>query len=174
MTEEPIRLTAYSPAWPALYEAERARLEAALAPWLAGPIEHIGSTAVPDLIAKPTIDIMAGVRDLASSMDARPALLALGYRYFPYRADVMHWFCKPSLQLRTHHLHLVPAGSALWSERLAFRDFLRQSRDAAAEYAALKMALAAEYPMDREAYTDAKASFVNSILQRARKIHPSA
>lgn len=170
MIEEPIRLTAYNPAWPALFRGECTLLDKVLAPWLAGPIEHIGSTAVPGLIAKPTIDIMAGVHDLASSVDARPILLDLGYLYFPYRPDVMHWFCKPSLQERKYHLHLVPAGSALWTERLAFRDFLRQSPDAAAEYAALKAGLAAKYPTDREAYTAAKTDFVNAIVQRARRI----
>ena len=166
--EEPISLVPYDPAWPRRFEDERARLARALSPWLAGPIEHIGSTAVPALTAKPVIDIMAGVRDLPSSLEARDALALLDYVYFPYRADVMHWFCKPSPALRTHHLHLVPVESALWDERVIFRDYLRSSPAAAAEYAALKAALAAEHPFDREAYTDAKGGFVRSILDRAR------
>ena len=166
--EEPIYLVPYDPAWPRRFEDERARLARALSPWLAGPIEHIGSTAVPALTAKPVIDIMAGVRDLPSSLEARDALALLDYVYFPYRADVMHWFCKPSPARRTHHLHLVPVESALWDERVIFRDYLRSSPAAAAEYAALKAALAAEHPFDREAYTEAKGGFVRSILDRAR------
>lgn len=167
MREEPIRLVPYDPTWPRRFAEERERLSRVLSPWLAGPIEHIGSTAVPDLIAKPIIDIMAGVRDLPSSVSARSALAALDYVYFPYRADVMHWFCKPSPAHRTHHLHLVPISSPLWSDRLAFRDRLRSSRAASMEYAALKTALAAQHRFDREAYTEAKSDFVRSVLDGA-------
>ena len=81
----------------------------------------------------------------------------------------MHWFCKPSPERRTHHLHLVPFRSELWSDRLLFRDYLRSDHAAAEEYAALKAALAARYRSDREAYTDAKGEFVNKILDRARR-----
>jgi GrpB-like predicted nucleotidyltransferase (UPF0157 family) len=167
MREEPVRLVDYDSAWPTMFEAERSQLERVLEPWLAGPIEHIGSTAVPGLAAKPVIDIMAGVRDLATSVRAREAVASLEYMYFPYRTDVMHWFCKPSPAHRTHHLHLVPVDSALWLERLAFRDHLRRSPDTVAEYAALKHALAARYELDREAYTEAKSEFVQSVLLRA-------
>jgi GrpB-like predicted nucleotidyltransferase (UPF0157 family) len=169
VSEEPIDLVSYSTTWPGLFDEERARLESTLSPWLEGPIEHIGSTAVPGLLAKPIIDIMAGVRDLPSSLDARDALAPLAYMYFPYRADVMHWFCKPSPAHRTHHLHLVPMGSQLWSDRLMFRDYLRFSPLAAAEYAALKTALAAAHRFDREAYTSAKGDFVRTILERAKQ-----
>jgi len=135
-----------------------------LAPWLAGPIEHIGSTAVPGLVAKPVIDIMAAVESLDASRPALAAVAALHYVYFPYRAEIMHWLCKPSDEVRTHHLHLVPYGSALWRERLTFRDRLRADPRVAAEYAALKLSLAAKYEFDREAYTNAKESFVRRIL----------
>jgi GrpB-like predicted nucleotidyltransferase (UPF0157 family) len=165
--EEPIRLVPWDAAWPGLFEAERALLEPVLSEWLAGPIEHIGSTAVPGLVAKPVIDIMAAVHDLPSSLGARAALAPLCYVHFPYRPDVMHWFCKPSPARRTHHLHLVPVQSPLWSERLRFRDVLRGSADAAAAYAALKADLAERHRFDREAYTDGKTAFVRSILVRA-------
>lgn len=166
MEQEPIHIAAYDAAWPRLFDEERARLESVLRPWLAGPVEHIGSTAVPGLAAKPVIDIMAAVRDLASSHGARVAVTALGYVHFPYRVDVMHWFCKPSDARRTHHLHLVPVDSPLWADRLLFRDRLRRSPAIAAEYAALKRALATKHRLDREAYTDAKSDFVRSILRR--------
>lgn len=170
MRDEPIYLVPYDPTWPRQFDEERARLAHVLSPWLTGTIEHIGSTAVPGLMAKPVIDIMAGVRDLASSLDARAALASLDYVYFPYRPDVMHWFCKPSPARRTHHLHLVPVQSALWTERLLFRDYLRSSPAAAAEYTALKVSLAAHHGSDREAYTAAKGGFVRSILERPRPI----
>lgn len=168
MSEEPIHLVPWDDAWPRLFEAERLQLQSVLRPWLDGPIEHIGSTAVPGLTAKPVIDIMAGVHDLPTSMPARDALVALDYMYFPYRPDVMHWFCKPSPAHRTHHLHLVPLDSPLWRERLAFRDHLRASSSAATAYAGLKTELAERYRFDREAYTDAKGVFIRSILNAHR------
>jgi GrpB-like predicted nucleotidyltransferase (UPF0157 family) len=167
MREEPISLVAYDHAWPGRFQDERAELARVLGPWLTGPIEHIGSTAIPGLLAKPVIDIMAGVADLASSRPARAAVATLGYMYFPYRPEVMHWFCKPSPAHRTHHLHLVPIGSPLWVDRIAFRDYLRSQPEAAAEYAVLKRQLAARYAFDREAYTDGKSAFVATILERA-------
>ena len=168
MREEPIYLVAYDPAWPKRFQEERAELARVLSPWLAGSIEHIGSTAIPGLIAKPVIDIMAGVADLEGSLAARATAATLGYVYFPYRPEVMHWFCKPSPAHRTHHLHLVPIGSALWADRITFRDYLRSSPEAAAEYTGLKTSLAACYPFDREAYTDGKSPFVAAILDCAR------
>jgi GrpB-like predicted nucleotidyltransferase (UPF0157 family) len=83
----------------------------------------------------------------------------------------MHWFCKPSPAHRTHHLHLVPFESRLWTERIAFRDFLRASSESRQEYAELKAALAKRYPTDREAYTEAKTQFVRGIVQRALNPH---
>jgi GrpB-like predicted nucleotidyltransferase (UPF0157 family) len=88
--------------------------------------------------------------------------------YFPYKPELMHWFCKPWPARRTHHLHLVPGRSQLWSDRLVFRDYLRRSAAAAAEYTALKIALAGRHRTDREAYTRAKGEVVRSIIGRAR------
>ena len=160
-----IRIVAYDPSWPALFEVESELLKIALQPWLAGPVEHVGSTAVPGLCAKPTIDIMAAVESLEASRDAIQALVAHDYCYFPYRASQMHWFCKPSPEVRTYHLHLVPFGSSLWNDRLAFRDALIREPDLAVEYAALKQKLADEFRFDREAYTDAKAPFVRRVVK---------
>ena len=162
--EAPVLLVDYDPAWPAAFESERGRLANVLGEWLTGPIEHIGSTAVPGLRAKPVLDIMAGVESLMASRAAIPAVSRLDYVHFPYRADVMHWFCKPSPAHRTHHLHLVPFGSPLWKERLQFRDALRNDPALAAEYAALKTRLADRYRDDREAYTDAKSAFISRAL----------
>lgn len=164
--DAPIEICAPDPQWPARFEAERRLLQPLLAPWLAGPIEHIGSTAVPGLAAKPVLDILAPVHSLAGSTGAIAAAAGLDYVYHPYRAEAMHWFCKPSPAHRTHHLHLVPWGSALWRDRLAFRDALRHSPALAAEYQALKQRLAAQFADDREAYTDAKGPFIAAVLAR--------
>jgi GrpB-like predicted nucleotidyltransferase (UPF0157 family) len=162
--EAPIEVVPYDPLWPSQFEAERARLQVVLAPWLAGPIEHVGSTAIPDMPAKPVIDIMAAVTDLETSRPAIEALVEAGYVHFHYRPDIMHWFCKPSAAFRTHHLHLVPLGSQRWMECLAFRDAIRSEQTLAAEYAALKTKLAEEFKFDREAYTAGKTPFVTRVL----------
>ena len=154
----------YDASWPSNFEAERSFLETKLFEWLAGPIEHIGSTAVPGLPAKPVIDIMAPVRSLDASRPAIEFLVGAGYVYFPYQADVMHWFCKPSPVQRTHHLHLVPFRSPHWLQRLGFRDALLNSPKLATEYANLKCSLAEKFRFDREAYTEAKTPFVDRIL----------
>ncbi len=167
MNEAPIELVPYDPTWPEQFESERVRLHAVLAPWIVESIEHIGSTAIPGVAAKPVIDIAVGVRDLISSEPARLAVVPLGYLYFPYRPREEHWFCKPSLAYRTHHLHLVPSDGALWRERLAFRDYLRGHPAVASDYTTLKRSLAAQYRLDREAYTEAKGPFIRAVLGAA-------
>jgi GrpB-like predicted nucleotidyltransferase (UPF0157 family) len=163
--EAPVVVVPYSERWPALFAAEAALLHDVLGPWLVAAVEHVGSTAVVGLCAKPVIDIMAPVKDLASSHAAIEAAQTVGYCYYPYKPDQMHWFCKPSPAVRTHHLHLVPWKSRLWQERLAFREALRSSPRLAQEYGALKQELAAQHGADREAYTEAKAPFIVSVLR---------
>jgi GrpB-like predicted nucleotidyltransferase (UPF0157 family) len=163
-----VEVVPYQEIWPSLFEAERQLLENILAPWLCASVEHIGSTAVPGLAAKPVIDIMAPVRSLD---DAQPAIAVAakhGYMYFPYQADVMHWFCKPSPAHRTHHLHLVPNESLLWNERMAFRQALRGSKSLTEEYTKLKYRLAAAFQADREGYTRAKVPFVRRVLSECK------
>lgn len=167
-SDAPVHIVPYDPVWTRRFESERDLLLGVIGPWLVGgAIEHVGSTAVAGLAAKPVIDIMAGVGSLAGSSAALSVLERHQYCYAPYRADVMHWFCKPSPAMRTHHLHLVPVASRLWIERLAFRDYLRAHDDVALEYAALKQRLAEVYRFDRDAYTDAKAPFVERVLNAA-------
>jgi GrpB-like predicted nucleotidyltransferase (UPF0157 family) len=165
--DAPIDIAEYNPRWVEAFQLERRVLCDALAPWLVGMPEHIGSTAVPGLAAKPIVDIMAPVRSLEDARAAIAAATCAGYVYFPYRAEAMHWFCKPSPSARTHHLHMVPMGSRLWSERLTFRDALRADENLRAEYRHLKVALAAKYRHDREGYTDAKAPFIHRVLKGA-------
>ena len=162
-----VAIVDYDHAWPERFRAERDMLTEALQQWLVGPPEHIGSTAVPGLAAKPIIDIMAPVQSLAASEGAIARAVQSGYVHYPYKPDAMHWFCKPSPSVRTHHLHLVPADSRLWRERLAFRDALRSSAVLRAEYQELKQRLARLHRCDREAYTDAKSPFVVRVLASA-------
>jgi GrpB-like predicted nucleotidyltransferase (UPF0157 family) len=165
--EAPVEIVAYDPSWPVRFDEERAMLRRRLERWLAGPIEHVGSTAVPGLAAKPVIDIMAGVQSLDASRPAIDAAAELGYCYFPYRPESEHWFCKPSPALRTHHLHLVPVRSPQWIRTLAFRNYLRANPDVAAEYETLKRELARQHYFDREAYTEAKHPFITRVTDLA-------
>ena len=165
--EAPVEIVSYDPSWPGTFTREAESLHAVLGRWLTGPIEHIGSTAVRGLAAKPVIDIMAGVESLDVSRPAIEAAAGLNYCYYPYRPDTMHWFCKPSAAFRTHHLHLVPVGSPQWRRVLAFRDYLRANPRVAAEYEALKRQLAAAHHFDREAYTAAKEPFIAAVTERA-------
>ena len=130
-------------------------------------VQLVGSTAVVGLCAKPVIDVMVGVLSLGESLPAKDALRDAGYQYSEYKADVMHWFCKPSFAFRTHHLHLIPFESPLWNARLRFRDALRADPALRAEYAALKLELAKRFELDREAYTDAKSPFIERVLSTA-------
>ncbi|WP_205650079.1 GrpB family protein [Actinoplanes solisilvae] len=169
MTDEAISLHPYDPAWPARFESEAAVLAEVLGPYVTGGIHHVGSTAIPGLSAKPIVDIMIGVTDLDSSRACIEPLAGLDYCYAPYREDVMHWFCKPNPARRTHHLHLVPTGSARFVDVLAFRDYLRAYPEAAERYEALKQRLAAEHAHDRNAYTDGKTDLVATLTAEARR-----
>jgi GrpB-like predicted nucleotidyltransferase (UPF0157 family) len=163
----PVEVVSYDPAWPSRFIEEHAVLEGLLARWLVADIEHVGSTAVPGLAAKPIIDIMAPVESLEASRGFIEAAGRAGYLYWPYKADVMHWFCKPSAAHRTHHLHLIPFQSPLWFARLRFRDALRSDPRLAGQYAELKLHLAQRYRHDREAYTEGKSDFVTAVLAGA-------
>jgi GrpB-like predicted nucleotidyltransferase (UPF0157 family) len=164
--DEPIRIVAYDPQWPARFEREQGLLDDAIDGWITGGIHHVGSTAVPGLDAKPIVDILVGVENLAASRACFEPLAELGYLYAPYRAEEMHWLCKPHPSRRTHHLHLVPTDSSRFRDELAFRDGLRANPEIAVEYAALKRRLAGQFRRDREAYTDAKSDFIRDVLSR--------
>ena len=177
---EPVVVAAYDPAWPALFESERALLAVALGP--SARIEHVGSTSVPRLDSKPVIDILVGMSRL-SAIEARiPALEALSYEYVPEFEDVMperRYLRKARAGHRTHQIHAVETGGAFWLRHLAFRDHLRAHPEAAREYAALKHVLAECHRDDREAYTEAKGPFIRRVEQialrpQSRRRGPSA
>jgi GrpB-like predicted nucleotidyltransferase (UPF0157 family) len=163
---------AHDPRLIELASIEKARLAVVLTPWLADGVEHVGSTAVPGLAAKPIIDLMASVRDPDAVVDqAGEALWADGWRYVPPELDNRPWrrfFVKPdpSGQHRYAHLHVIAAGHPRWADQLAFRDALRRDDELARRYGDLKRRLAAEHADDREAYTEGKGEFVRDALGR--------
>lgn len=113
-----IHVVAYDPEWLVRFAAERVLLERLLAPWLAGGLHHAGSTAVPGLAAKPILDMMAGVVDLAAARPAIAVLAEHGYLHSPHRPEAYR-FAKPSPRWFecTHHLHLTEPGSDLAADR---------------------------------------------------------
>lgn len=164
MSASSIVIEPYNPLWPRVFEEEKTLLIQALGSGILGSVEHVGSTAVEGLSAKPIIDIMVGIKSLEVAKPFIPLLTRSGYCFYPYKADVMHWFCKPSPELRTHHLHLVPYQSELWQERITFRDVLRKNERVRLEYQQLKHDLAKEFPNDREEYTQRKWPFIQRVL----------
>ena len=169
---EAVEIVAYDPAWPAEFEHERALIACALGGRMLG-IEHVGSTAVAGLGAKPIIDITVSVRRLADGENCVRPLEGLGYVYrgdggIPGRL----YFSKPTTRPRTHHLHMVEHGSDFWQRHILFRDYLRKHPDEADRYYRLKVRLAAQFRDDRVGYTEAKTKFIESALARARGTEP--
>ena len=156
--------------WPRRFEEEAARLRAIIPPDLLLDLEHIGSTAVPGLAAKPVIDMLAIVTDLEAAKTRLVAPLeAAGYTYRDRGPDTDRLFfvkgLPPSAPHRTHHLHIMEEGPGAL-KHLAFRDYLRDHPEEAGRYAALKQDLATRFRDDREAYTEAKGGYIEEILDR--------
>lgn len=163
---EPVNLADADPAWALRGEQERNQLETLLAPWLLGRIEHVGSTSIPGLAAKPIIDLQAPVADLDDPGPLAAALQPYGWHYVDPDLDRRPWrrfFVKVTEGRRSAHLHAMTPGSPRWRQQLAFRDALRANPILVARYAALKRALASKHADDREAYSTAKADFVESV-----------
>ena len=157
----------YSDQWAALFEQEKQRLQTALGGH-ALAIEHVGSTSVPGLAAKPIIDIAVAIADLSKVADCVAPLAELGYHYKgEYGLAGRHYFNKGNP--RTHHLHMALPTSDHWRNHLLFRDYLRRHPETVAEYASLKRKLAAQFQSDIERYTDSKAPFISGVLEAARQ-----
>ena len=167
-----ITIAPYDPLWPALFEAEARKIREGLGA-LALRVDHVGSTAVPGLAAKPVIDIQVSVASLEPLESYSLPLSSLGYRHVPLGEfdRVYPYFCKPETWPHTHHVHLCVLGSVEERNHLAFRDYLRHQPDVAAEYVRLKKELAALHHGNtlesQESYSLAKTEFVRSVLQRA-------
>ena len=155
----------YSSNWPILYEQEKQRLLDAVGSDVAD-IQHVGSTSVPGLAAKPIIDIAAVLRHFPPSMILIRALEELGYLYQGELGIAGRHFFRKGMP-RTHHLHLVEANSEVWQKQLLFRDFLRAHPESAQRYDTLKRELAVQYSCDRKAYVNAKAPLIAELLAAA-------
>jgi GrpB-like predicted nucleotidyltransferase (UPF0157 family) len=161
-----IELVEYDPVWPEVYEGERHRLAEAFLP-LRPHFEHIGSTAVPGLCAKPIIDIMVGVPLMQSAETYTPLLEPLGYCHVEQDEEQERVFYRKGMP-RTHHVHIVTFGSVVWHRHLAFRELLREDTDLRERYAQLKRQSAKDHCDDREAYVRSKDGFIQDTVGTRR------
>lgn len=165
MSDDEIELVLYDAAWPARFLEEAGRLRSALGDVLLA-LEHIGSTAVPGLAAKPILDILGLIRAVPPAPETILSLSSLGYTSLGENGiPGRHFFRKG--RPRSHHLHLVAAGNPVWDRHLAFRDSLRARPADALAYERLKRDLALKFRSDRERYSAGKSDFIEAILARA-------
>ena len=164
----------YDPTWPMKFVEERQRLLKCAGPAVVA-IEHIGSTAVPGLAAKPIIDLLLGVRSLSEARLTLPdPLTGLGYRQM---IEYEEWLPGELLFRRgmpgpwTHHAHVVELRTERWDEYVEIRDYLRRHEDIAAAYGQLKKALALVFEDDIVGFRGAKRPFVQAMMTKARLEH---
>jgi GrpB-like predicted nucleotidyltransferase (UPF0157 family) len=177
MSQAAIYLAGYDPRWPQLFEEERERLHAAIGQW-AADIQHVGSTSIPGIAAKPIIDIAVHLRSPSDALYCITPLVELGYECLgEFGIPGRIYFRKPTNSPvpgqahdgfgRTHQIHMYELGHDQYEKQIIFRDYLRAHAGAAAEYEALKRDLARRHAADIEAYALAKSDFVLDILARA-------
>lgn len=162
---EPVEVVPYDPDWPSRFAAWRNRMADALG-GRALLIEHVGSTAVPGLAAKPVIDVQVSVSDMTDEAGYAPRLESTGLKL--RSRDELHRFFRPVAgKPRDVHVHVCDAGSSWEREHLLFRDYLRTHADAADRYASAKNDAARVWRDDRLAYTDAKNDVILDLLEAA-------
>jgi GrpB-like predicted nucleotidyltransferase (UPF0157 family) len=159
-----VALEQYDPEWIRAFESEKVALEKLLGDNIFD-IEHIGSTSIPGLTAKPIIDMLIGMKSMTDLPKLESILERAGYEYRPNGSDEFQaLFVSGPEELRTHYLHFTEVGSSTWRDDLAFRDYLRTHPEARIEYENLKKGLAAKYKDDRVNYTASKEEFIKGIL----------
>jgi GrpB-like predicted nucleotidyltransferase (UPF0157 family) len=170
-----LMIVAYDPRWPAHYQQERAALVTALGNRMLG-IEHVGSTAVSGLAAKPIIDILIGLPRLEDADGCADALATLSYQFVPealaYMPDDRYFrrlVNSSEKVIQEFHLHATAYGSTFWRDRIRFRDLLRADPRLAEEYVELKRQLARRFTSGPD-YSIAKTDFIHRVLIRAPEL----
>lgn len=164
---DPVVVVDYDGSWTARFEDIKTSLEAALGP-VALRVDHIGSTAVPGLPAKPVIDVQIGVAGIEDESAYRPAIEKLGYP-LRFRSPEWRFFRPPKGQPRTAHIHVVRDGGEEERKNLLFVAYLRSHPERRDEYAALKRTLAGRFRDRREDYLAGKAEFIQDTLLMAER-----
>lgn len=170
-----VKLVPHNPKWAELFEEEKRLLKNTFGDTIIA-IEHIGSTAIAGIPAKPIIDMNIGVESLGVARSMKEELEKLGYEHRPFvpghTKEELKWeelYVKGPETKRTHYAHVTVYGNNYWKTHLLFRDYLRENPARAQQYAQLKEELAQKYPEDRGTYTENKEPFVNKTLEMARK-----
>lgn len=165
-----VKLLPHNPKWSEAFEKERKLLTKAL-DGMVVDIQHIGSTSIPGIPAKPIIDISVAIRSMKNSRDFIKIFEDLGYEYRPDFGgpNIQLLFVKGPEEKRTHYIHLMKYNGSIWRNDLAFRDFLRKNGKRAKQYASLKKELASKFANDRTTYTASKADFIHETIKIAKE-----
>ncbi|MBN1872856.1 MAG: GrpB family protein [Anaerolineae bacterium] len=174
--EGKVQLVPHNPLWQTYFDLESHRLYAALGAYVK-EIRHIGSTAIPGIYAKPILDVMVGLVNIADVRHCEALLVALGYTYEGEQAiSGWHFFKKKAGNLTTHHLHVVEWNGSYWLDHVLFQEYLFRHPEVAEAYESLKLALEKKHADNREAYTRDKTDFINKVTEMAYRVqqyHPS-
>ncbi|WP_123043626.1 GrpB family protein [Cohnella candidum] len=165
---ESVEIKTPDPVWLEKGRYEVNRLREHLSPYGVSEVEHIGSTSIPNLPAKPIIDLMAKISSYDEIEKIAASLKAVNWNYVPPELDGQEWrrfFVKVKNDKRECHLHLMLENEERWEKQLLFRNLLRENPDWTWQYGELKKKLAEDYKEDREAYTEAKTDFIKSVLE---------
>jgi GrpB-like predicted nucleotidyltransferase (UPF0157 family) len=163
-----VEVVPHNPRWRDAFEAEAKHVAAALGENVAA-IHHIGSTAIPDIYAKPVVDLLVEVRAITEVDGQSPAMESIGYEVMgEYGIPGRRYFRKDNQEgIRTHNIHAFEAGSAEAERHLAFRDYMVAHPVEAQRYSELKRKLAEEHPQSFDGYMDGKDDFIKEMDRRA-------
>lgn len=160
----------YNSNWPLLAEAEMAAIKMILPKGSFCRLEHLGSTSIPGISAKPIIDLFLTVPNFADCDTVIKTLKTLGYNFWEENPNKKHHILfkgmPPFGRGRTHHLHIFSEGNPRFDDKIIFRDALRADEELRNEYQTLKLKLATEFAEDRKAYTEKKGDFIKTVLQK--------
>ncbi|MBN1904114.1 MAG: GrpB family protein [Deltaproteobacteria bacterium] len=170
----PIILSEHRAEWKELFSEEKKGLIRLLTKEMVIRIEHIGSTAVPGLLAKPTIDILLEIRDyIIHQNEIKEIMSSSGYIHMKEQINHMMFvkgYTPEGFKGQCYHIHMEPEGAeGIW-DRLYFRDYLISNPKVAEEYGALKKVLAKRYEFDRDGYTDTKTDFIKKVTMEAKMV----
>lgn len=165
-----VRLKSYDPQWSELFLEEKQLIEEVFREKVIG-IEHIGSTAIPGMAAKPILDLMIAVKSIENFEELTPVVERLGYKFMRDNRDTQEHvlYVKGLEAKRTHYLKLTTTETEFWKNNILFRDYLIEHPSSVEQYNALKYSLSEKYEGVREKYTEDKESFIKKIIKLAKK-----
>jgi len=164
-----VKLSKYNPKWKALFEEESNKLLSVASDYFED-IQHMGSTAIPGIVSKPIIDILAAINSLSNISRIIDPLKKLDYIHRGEQGiSRRHLFVKGGEEFRTNHLHVVEKNHQEWTKHILFRDYLRANPEEAEEYSRLKQALFKKFELDRKNYTTGKSEFIQVIIKKAKE-----